>query len=374
MPIRVLVVVQPSVSHYRAPFLRALIAQDDIEFELVGRVNRAMGSTGDPAAASEEILARVGELRRIGLLKALYWDRGLVTKVLRTTAGAIVLEGNVYGVSNWIAIAVARIRRRKVIFWGHAWKRPESGAKLRLRKAFYRLADGHLTYGDWAPAFAASVGLDARTFVPVYNSIYSRRELASEPPRTRRPTRTQGALSLLYSGRLTARHQVDQAIVSVIAANERGHDVRLTIVGDGPERERAEELSRGSDAIVMLGAVYDLDRLRELYEDADFAVSPGATGLNVIQALGFAVPVIAASGDPQSGPEIEAVLDGVTGVLYPAKGAGEALTEKIVALASLPDETYASYSAAAKALVEERYTAEAHAVAVARVVKHILTS
>jgi glycosyltransferase involved in cell wall biosynthesis len=124
----------------------------------------------------------------------------------------------------------------------------------------------------------------------------------------------------------------------------------------------------------MLGAVYDLDRLRELYEDADFAVSPGATGLNVIQALGFAVPVIAASGDPQSGPEIEAVLDGVTGVLYPAKGAGEALTEKIVALASLPDETYASYSAAAKALVEERYTAEAHAVAVARVVKHILTS
>ncbi|GGM42584.1 glycosyltransferase family 4 protein [Microbacterium saperdae] len=343
--------------------MQALVSQDDIDFELVGRVNRTMGTNGDPVAAADDVLARVGELRRVGVFRALYWDRGLVSRVLRTRATAIVLEGNVYGLSNWIAIAVARMRRRKVVFWGHAWKRPETGGKLRLRKAFYKLADGHLTYGEWAPAFAGSVGLDAGTFVPVFNSIYPSRELMSEAPRERRASR-EGALSLIYSGRLTARHKVDQAIAAVLAVNAHGHDVRLTIVGDGPERPRADALAHESDRIDLLGAVYDLDRLRELYRSADFAVSPGATGLNVIQALGFGVPVIAAQGDLQSGPEIEAVRDGETGLLYPAAEGTAGLVDTIVALVSLSDDDFASYSAAGKAVVNDRYTAEKHASAV----------
>jgi glycosyltransferase involved in cell wall biosynthesis len=371
VPLRVLLAVQPSVSHYRAPFLQALVAQDDIDFELVGRVNRTMGTSGDPAAATEEILARVGELRRVALLKALYWDRGLVSRVLRTPAAAIVLEGNVYGLSNWIAIAVARLRRRKVVFWGHAWKRPEAGAKLLVRRTFYKLADGHLTYGEWAPSFAASVGLDASTFFPVFNSIYPRRDIISESPRGGRPS-GYGSLSLIYSGRLTARHKVDQAVAAVLASHGQGLDVRLTIIGDGPERGRVENLAQASEKIELRGAVYDLDQLRALYRRADFAVSPGATGLNAIQALGFAVPVIAASGDPQSGPEIEAVRDGVTGVLYPSAAGITELTEMIGTLASLTDETYAEYSAAAQSLVEDRYTAETHATAVVRALRRIL--
>ncbi|QYM65217.1 MULTISPECIES: glycosyltransferase family 4 protein [unclassified Microbacterium] len=368
---RVLLAVQPSVSHYRAPFVQSLVEQDRIDFELVGRVNRTMGTSGDPESANDEVLARVGELRRAGLFRALYWDRGLVPRVFRTSAQAIVLEGNVYGVSNWVAIAVARVRRRKVVFWGHAWKRPESGAKLRLRRTFYALADGHLTYGEWAPAYAGTVGLDARTFVPVFNSIYPRREIVSESPRTHRPTRS-GGLSLVYSGRLTARHKADDAVSAVIAANAQGHDVRLILIGDGPERERLEELAREDEKIELRGALYDLDELREVYRKADFAVSPGATGLNVIQALGFAVPVIAASGDPQSGPEIEAVQEGVTGVLYPAAAGTEGLSRAIAATAAMPDEVYSELSTAGRALVEERYTAERHASAVVSALGQLL--
>ncbi|MEU4016780.1 glycosyltransferase family 4 protein [Microbacterium sp. NPDC028030] len=370
-PMRVLLAVQPSVSHYRAPFVQSLVEQDRIDFELVGRVNRTMGTSGDPESANDEVLQRVGELRRVGLFRALYWDRGLVPRVFRTSAQAIVLEGNVYGLSNWIAIAVARLRRRRVVFWGHAWKRPESGAKLRLRRTFYGLADGHLTYGEWAPAFAGTVGLDARTFVPVFNSIYPRREIVSETPRAHRPS-PSGRLSLVYSGRLTVRHKADDAVSAVIAANAQGHDVRLTLIGDGPERERLEELARDDEKIELRGAVYDLDELREVYRKADFAVSPGATGLNVIQALGFAVPVIAACGDPQSGPEIEAVQEGVTGVLYPATAGLEGLVQSIAATAAMPDEVYSALSAAGRALVEERYTAERHASAVVSALGQLL--
>lgn len=370
-PITVLLAVQPSVSHYRAPFVQSLLEQAGIELELVGRVNRSMRSDADPAAATDDILSQVGELRRVGLFRALYWDRGLLSRILRTSAEAVVLEGNVYGISNWVSIAVARLRRRKVVFWGHAWKRPEAGAKLRLRRTFYRLADGHLTYGEWAPKFAGSIGLDARTFLPVFNSIYPLREIIGEAPRARR--RSPGhAITLIYSGRLTARHKVDEAISAVLRASEQGHDVRLVIVGGGAERARLEGLADGSDRIVFRGAVYALDELRELYRDADFAVSPGATGLNVIQALGFAVPVIAAEGDPQSGPEIEVVRDGITGILYPTAGGYAELMKAVIDAGSLSDDVYAAYSRAGRDAVEERYTAEVHAAAVVGALRQLL--
>lgn len=360
--LRALLVVQPSVSHYRAPFVRALLARTGIDFELVGRVNRSAAATTDPVAASDAILGQVQELRRVQVFRALYWDRGLVSAVRRTTGRAIVIEGNVYGLSNWVAIAIARIRRRKVVFWGHAWKRPETGAKLALRKFFYQRADGHLTYGEWAPAYAGSVGLKQSTFVPVFNSIYPLERVAGQTARSGRPS-AGGAVSLIYSGRLTPRHRADHAIAAVLELVEAGHAVRLDIVGDGEELARLKDLAAGSEQISFHGAVYDADDLARLYTDADFAVSPGATGLNVIQALGFGVPVIAAKGDPQSGPEIEAVRDAVTGFLYPAEEGSSGLKGALEAVLRMEDSAYAGLSKTGTQLVVARYTAEAHAEA-----------
>ncbi|WP_305684109.1 glycosyltransferase [Microbacterium sp.] len=370
--ILVLLAVQPSVSHYRAPFVRALLEQPDIEFELVGRINRGAGATSDPLVASDDILTRVTALRRMHLFRALFWDRGLVTAVRRTSAAAIVIEGNVYGLSNWVAIGVARIRQRHVVLWGHAWKRPERGVKLVLRRFFYGLADGHLTYGEWAPAYAGSVGLDSSTFMPVFNSIYQSDLIAMQTPRNARPS-VEGALSLIYSGRLTPRHRVHQAIEAVCALNDKGHDVRLTIVGDGPESTRLTELAGDTTRVAFLGAVYDSAVLGQLYAEADFALSPGATGLNVIQALGFGVPVIAASGDPQSGPEVEAVEDGVTGVLYASRDASAGLERTILRAINMRDESYAELSAKGLQIVAARYTSEAQAAAVNVALAQLLT-
>lgn len=367
--IRVLVAVQPSVSHYRAPFVRALLDQAEIDVELVGRINRTNTGNGDPVAASEDVVARVGELHRRTLLRAVHWDRGLIPKVLRTTAEVVVLEGNVYGVSNWVAIGLARLRRRNVILWGHAWKRPEQGVKLAVRRFFYGLADGHLTYGEWAPNFARAVGLN-RKFLPVYNSIYPERIVQQSQARTNAPS-AGDSLNLIYSGRLTARHNVAQAILAVLALNSTGHDAKLVVVGDGPERQRLDELASESDQIEFVGAVYDHAQLARLYAKADFAVSPGASGLNVIQALSFGVPVVAAEGDPQSGPEIEAVVLGRTGLLYPAGDLAE-LTDVLRALARDGQDGYSALSAGALALVRDRYTAEAQAAAVARAVRQIV--
>ncbi|MFS2242859.1 glycosyltransferase family 4 protein [Microbacterium sp. OR16] len=361
--LRVLLAVQPSVSHYRAPFVRALLAQTEIDFELVGRVNHSASATADPVAASDAVLEHVQELRRVPVLRALYWDRGLVGAVCRTSARAIVIEGNVYGLSNWVAIAIARIRRRRVVFWGHAWKRPESGVKLALRKFFYRCADAHLTYGNWAVAYAASVGLESNRFIPVYNSIYPGDVIAAQKVRDSRRTQSN-TLRLMYSGRLTPRHCVDRLIVAVRALSAEGYGVHLDIVGDGPEATRLQELSNGSMCITFHGAVYDPYKLQKLYGDVEFAVSPGASGLNVIQALGFGVPVVAAEGDPQSGPELEAVRHRETGILYSASQGVNGLKRALVVASRTDSLTYRRLSENGIRVVKSRYSADIHARAV----------
>ncbi|UNK70116.1 glycosyltransferase family 4 protein [Microbacterium sp. H1-D42] len=355
--------VQPSMSHYREPLVRELLGQDTFEYELIGRINRSAGEVGPtPKGASTELTSRVSELRRRELVRALFWDSGLVMRVFRTDARAVVLEGNIYGVSNWIAVPVARMRKMKVIFWGHGWKRPESGMKLRVRRLFYQLADGHLTYGDWAREYAAQVGLNSSVFFPVYNSIYRQTDLETMATRAGREDR--GCISLVYSGRLTPRHRVDQAIELVKKMSDDGASVRLKIIGDGQERQRLEEMASGYAEIEFLGAAYDRSFLESAYSDADFAISPGATGLNVIQALGFGVPVIAASGDPQSGPELEAVRNGETGVRYMREDGIEGLMRAVNHASNLTDAQYAAMSVAGQTLAIDKYSAEAHASAI----------
>jgi glycosyltransferase involved in cell wall biosynthesis len=53
-----------------------------------------------------------------------------------------------------------------------------------------------------------------------------------------------GPLQLVYHGTLTHLYGLDVAIRGVAQANRDGYDVRLTIIGDGPEREHLEEMAR----------------------------------------------------------------------------------------------------------------------------------
>lgn len=90
-----------------------------------------------------------------------------------------------------------------------------------------------------------------------------------------------------------------------------------------------------------------------------FALSPGASGLNIIQALGFNVPVIGAFGNPESGPEIEAInfLRHI-GFQY---NHPEELDSSIIVSSKSTKEEYQKLCATGKNLVLDKYTTEPHA-------------
>ncbi len=356
---RIYFVVQPTVAHYREPLLRRLLESSRYEFDLVGRFKNSEESANDRIhSAADEVLAQVRPLR-FSTLRGYWWEHGQVREIWRGEHDAYVISGRIHTVSAWVASAVAALRGRTLIMWGHGWKRPEDGLKRRIRLAFYRLTEGLLVYGDRARELGSSYGVPAEKIQVVYNSIYPESRIGA----ARENDDDAGSpATIIYSSRLTARHRLD-LLAEALGGMDAQVRPKVLIVGDGAERPRLEEVftARGVDA-AFLGAVYDYAELRRLYAQADLAVSVGGAGLNVTQAMSFGVPVLAEDGNPDSSPEIEAVIEGETGRYYQSGDAGS-LRRVLTELMASPEQLR-QLGEASLAVVRDRYTAEKHAEAI----------
>lgn len=114
---------------------------------------------------------------------------------------------------------------------------------------------------------------------------------------------------LLYVGRLTSEKEVE----NIRAALEQRSDVCLALVGDGPRREFLEHYFAGTNT-VFTGFLHG-EELAKAYASADAFIFPSTTetlGLVILEAMASGLPVVAA----RSGPTMEQVEDGISGVLY----------------------------------------------------------
>ena len=367
---RIRLQVQPTVSHYREPLVKRLLASAEFTYDLVGRVKNSEASEADRiASASAGVLARVTPLRTRAL-GPLWWEAGQVSAVWRGGHAAYVLEGRIYTLSTWVAGALGKLRGRRVLLWGHGWKRPESGPKRLLRLAFYTLVDGLLVYGERAQELGTAYGVPRQKIHVIYNSLYSQQQRPAQPL-DRAAAGDQP--TLIYSSRLTVRHRLDVLADALSDWPADRPAPRVVIIGEGSERPRLERVfSEAGVEATFLGAVYDFEQLKDHYGQAQAALAIGGAGLNVIQALGFGVPVVAEAGNRDSSPEIEAVVEGHTGRYYDAADP-ESLRQVLISLLATPEEAR-RLGANGLELVRQRYTAEAHAAAFEAGLRHFLRS
>ncbi|MEJ2343260.1 MAG: N-acetyl-alpha-D-glucosaminyl L-malate synthase BshA [Gemmatimonadales bacterium] len=130
---------------------------------------------------------------------------------------------------------------------------------------------------------------------------------------------------------------------------------RLIFVGDGPDRQVAEDLSRElgwEKRVTFLGK---LESVAELLACADLFLLPSeeeSFGLVALEAMASGVPVIGSSGSGLS----EVVTDGLTGRLHPV-GDVEAMAESAVELLS-DSECWSRVSRAARESAVERFSSD----------------
>ncbi|WP_117149338.1 glycosyltransferase family 4 protein [Paraliobacillus zengyii] len=102
-------------------------------------------------------------------------------------------------------------------------------------------------------------------------------------------------LKLIFVGRIDNNKNLAAVIQVVDLLRKKGMDCTLDVVGDGPLREAHENECRGVENIVFHGAIYDKDKIREIYINSNILVVPSFTetfGLVYLEAMSCGVPVI----------------------------------------------------------------------------------
>jgi glycosyltransferase involved in cell wall biosynthesis len=361
-------VVYPYLFHYRFGVFRALEQRSDLDVTFVSDVAGRQGIAATPPG----LLKKHYRVRTI-VLSRFTWQVGLLLCVAVRRYDVAVFHGDMWSLSTWAAAAIARIRRRRVLFWTIGWHRPDPYLLRRVRVLFYKLAHELLIYGNVGRSIGVAMGYPPARMHVIYNSHASSQQVALGPDGEgvtlpRDAVWTVGAVI-----RLTAVKRLDLLLEAAADLSDRGVPIRVILAGEGPERERLEQLGRrrGVD-VIFTGAIYSSPDLASFYEAVDVTVVPAAAGLTVIQSLSHGVPVVTDDDDYGQMPEAEAVVDGATGARY-ARGDVSQLALKIAQVIERAREDPAGTAARAREEVEARWTPEAQSAKIhSRIRAHVL--
>jgi glycosyltransferase involved in cell wall biosynthesis len=175
------------------------------------------------------------------------------------------------------------------------------------------------------------------------------RDVEAGPPAARSDA-AAGRLRVLSVGRLVADKGAEILLEAVAAVRARGLEVELTLVGDGPLRERLDARAARDDlrGAVKLTGPLGVDRVQRLYREHDaFCLPSFAEGVPVVlmEAMAAGRPVVTTRimGIP------ELVEDGVSGFLV-APGRVAPVADALAALAADPGRREAMGSAGREAV------------------------
>jgi glycosyltransferase involved in cell wall biosynthesis len=234
----------------------------------------------------------------------------------RLFAALLRSREEVWDVANFpfFSVPMARIasavRRRKLIvtwyeFWGDYW---------------YRYLGWRGVFGRWVERLA--LGCSPR--VVATSEVTRRRLIAAGYPSHQitlvpcgvdlntvsRAVPADELFDLIYVGRLLPHKRVDLAIEALNRLRRTQPAATLAIVGDGPERDRLNELATRlglAPAVRFYGRLAEAEQVYALMKSSRVLVAPSQRegfGISVVEAWGCGIPAIVCAGDENAMTEL----------------------------------------------------------------------
>lgn len=139
-------------------------------------------------------------------------------------------------------------------------------------------------FGIRCPLVVVGRGVDITRFSPHHCSALLRQQWQA----------TSNTQIMLYVGRLSPEKEIDVLVQAYLSMKKNNQDIKLVIVGDGPERGRLEMLCQGHD-VIFTGNLSG-PKLAQAYASANvfvFASQVETFGNVVLEAMASGLPVIA---------------------------------------------------------------------------------
>lgn len=287
---------------YRAPFFDLLASACDGGLSLftgAPRPNEGITTTDKLQVASY----RFGEnVHLLGGSFYLCHQRGVLDWLEEQNPDILIVDANPRILSTPAAMRWMHKRDRPVIGWGLGsppLSGPLAGFRQMRRLSFLREFDAMIAYSQRGADEYAHQGFPLDYLFVAHNSV-------SPSPTWQMPERPASfgqQPCVLFVGRLQARKNVDL----LLGACAEIQNVRLVVVGDGPEREALKALAGEVYPSAEFAGARHGEELKAYFAEADLFVLPGTGGLAVQEAMSFGLPVIVAQGD---GTQDDLVRDG----------------------------------------------------------------
>ena len=253
--------------------------------------------------------------------KVLFWQKNVLKNVLMSNYDSIVFLGEMYIISTWIGALIARLRNKKVVFWGHGLYGNESFIKKIFRKLFLKLPHLNLLYENHSKKIMIHEGFKASKIDVIYNSIETL-ELDFSKDYYKLKNNffsNNNLLCLVFVGRLTKTKKLDLLIEAILIMNSDKNYFNLLIIGTGEEENNLKILAKkGLDEgfIKFYGECYDQKILSDLISRSNLCVSPGNVGLTAIQSLAYGTPVCTHNNFNNQMPEANSIKEGYNGTFF----------------------------------------------------------
>ena len=312
----------------------------------VGGVGRGIADTGTPVISLEmSASARPWEMLRGSLRLA-----DTLTRLRIDLVQALLYRANVMG-----ALACRLSRRHPVMVAGQRSLTPMTGPSASLAQRLTRPWIRHTVAVSDAvkERLMADEGVPGDHITVIDNGVDTTVFRPSDAATARQALGLDfGGLLLGAVGRLTQVKGIPHLLAAVASLHGRGADIRLALVGDGPERAALEEQARSlglGDRVHFLGLRRDLP---EIFPAFDIFCLPSireGSPQVLLEAMSAGRPVVAtrAGGIP------EVVEHGISGLLVDP-GSDEQLTEALGRL--VEDEALrANLGPAARQRVQDRF-------------------
>jgi glycosyltransferase involved in cell wall biosynthesis len=296
---------QRVLPNYRVPFFDLLASACDGGMILFTGLPRPIEGI---TTAKELLIADYRLGKNVHLFSGsfyLCYQKGLLDWLKEQNPDALIMEANPRYLSTQAAVNWMHGRNKPVIGWGLGAPSPlrpsptGRGGGVRVWSSFINQFDAMVSYSQRGADEYSALGFPREKIFVAHNSVSP----APSHPLPSRSSTFNSQPVILFVGRLQARKKVD----SLLRACAEIQNVRLVIVGDGPERAALESLAKDTYPNAEFVGAKHGGELKPYFAEADLFVLPGTGGLAVQEVMSYGLPIIVAQGD---GTQDDLVRDG----------------------------------------------------------------
>lgn len=352
-------VVQQVLPHYRVPLFARLVDYFGVDLTVYADLHPfgslASVRVNGPFRVVHSPLVRVGPL----LFQSAVHD-----VVRENSYDTVVLSWNARYLQLPFALFRARSRGIPVALWGHGYSKKEGPLRNRYRNWLLKQAYAGITYNRATTEKLVSEGISGEHVFTACNAIdqapiraatTSWNNRHDELVNFRNTNDLNPDRTAIFVSRIEKEKGVPFLLKAFTHVLEEIPDATLVLVGEGNElpqiKNQVNKLGLGTH-VVCTGPIYQEEELAPWMLSSACLVCPRAVGLSILHGFGYGLPCIASDDLKSHGPEIDALKNGVNGMLY-RDGDTRSLAECISACFRGEKELQQRMHAAARSTVSD---------------------